>query len=68
MTTNNFERRKAGKKGKKSKSGWEYYRKKKESEGYTLLLIKSMWKSLPFESKQFYKLEGLGSAPRIKRT
>lgn len=41
-------RRRIGKKGgEKVISGWQYYRKIKESEGHTLLTIKTMWRALP---------------------
>lgn len=49
-------------------SGWQFYRKKKESEGYTRTMIKVMWKGLPIESKRYFKIQGLGRELMKKKT
>ena len=49
-------------------SGWQCYRKEKESEGFTRNMIKDMWKGLPLESKRYFKIKGLGRELKKKKT
>ena len=49
-------------------SGWMYYRRLKEAEGLSREKIKTMWRTLPIESKRFYKIQGEGKKLKNKST
>lgn len=45
-----------------------HYRRLKEAEGLAREKIKTMWRTLPIESKRFYKMQGEGKKRKNKST
>lgn len=65
-------RNKTGKRGRdvssKGLSGRQLYRRTKESEGFLRDQIKSMWNSLPHESKKYWHIKAKGKPTRAKKS